>query len=181
MRFDSELLQSVYGINSKFADSWFPYLQSALSIASINSNQRLACFLAQIGHESARLKFVRELWNPSTCLWQQKYEGSKSLGNSQPGDGFKFRGRGLIQITGRSNYAKMSDLMGLPLLQAPELLEKPKYAANSAAYFWQWKNLNSFCDLNDFEGLTRKINGGTNGLDDRLNLYNTAIHLLEMS
>ena len=83
-------------------------------------------------------------------------------------------GRGLIQITGRHNYAQAGRALELPLLQAPELLEQPQNAANSAGWYWSSRNLNRFADSGDFRGLTRAINGGYNGMDDRLRLWDMA-------
>jgi putative chitinase len=117
-------------------------------------------FLAQIAHESGGFFYVRELASGAA------YEGRADLGNTQPGDGCKFRGRGLIQITGRANTAACSRaLFGDDrLLDTPELLEQPSLATRSAGWFWKSKNLGA---IEDFERLTRRINGGTNGLADR--------------
>lgn len=145
----------------------------------INSPAQQAAFLAQIAHESGRLVYVRELWGPTPA--QQRYEGRIDLGNTQPGDGFRYRGRGLIQITGRANYRAVRD--GLRrLLQldvpdfeaAPELLEMPRWAALSAAWFWSAKGCGPLADAGEFERLTRRINGGTNGLADRVALWGGA-------
>ncbi len=129
-------------------------------------------FLAQVGHESGGLHWLREIWGPTAT--QQRYEGRADLGNTQPGDGSKFRGRGLIQTTGRSNYEATGDALGLPLLDHPELLETPTNAARSAAWFWKSHGLNDLADEGDFMRITRRINGGLNGYDKRVALYEQA-------
>ncbi len=94
------------------------------------------------------------------------------------GDGFKYRGRGLIQITGRANYAACGEAMGVDLVNQPELLELPQHAAMSAAWFWAAKGLNTLADAGDFEKITRRINGGLNGQADRLSIYQRALKVL---
>lgn len=140
-----------------------------MALYAIDSPARQAAFLAQIGHESGGLIYVRELWGPTPT--QEEYEGRADLGNTEPGDGFKYRGRGLIQITGRANYQTCGAALTLPLLDHPELLEAPGNAAQSAAWFWNSKNLNDLADIGDFNTITRRINGGLNGLQNRLALY----------
>lgn len=101
--------------------------------------------------------------------------GLKKLGNTQPGDGFRFIGRGLKQLTGRDNYTRCGKALTLDLVNQPELLEQPPAAALSAGWFWGTNNLNDLADAGNFELLTRKVNGGTLGLSERLALYNVAI------
>jgi putative chitinase len=124
--------------------------------------QRIPEFLAQTAHESGGYFYTREIWGPTTA--QAGYEGRKDLGNTEPGDGSLYRGRGLIQVTGRANYAKCAEALDLPLLDNPQLLERPMPAARSAGWFWQAHGLDA---ITDFERLTRRINGGVNGLADR--------------
>lgn len=124
--------------------------------------KRVPEFLAQVAHESGAFQWTREIWGPTPA--QATYEGRSDLGNTQPGDGFKFRGRGLIQVTGRANYADCALALDLPLLDQPELLERPMVAARSAGWFWQKHKLD---DVDDFQRMTRIINGGTTGLADR--------------
>lgn len=124
--------------------------------------QRTPEFLAQIGHESGGFIYTRELWGPTPA--QAGYEGRADLGNTEPGDGIRYKGRGLIQVTGRANYRACGLALDLPLLDAPELLEKPMPATRSAGWFWQAHGLD---EISDFERMTRRINGGTNGLADR--------------
>lgn len=124
--------------------------------------QNVAAFLAQTAHESGGFLYLREIWGPTPV--QARYEGRADLGNTQPGDGSRFRGRGLIQITGRANYTDCAHALNLPLLEQPELLEHPEDACRSAGWFWMTRG----CDrIEDYEKLTRRINGGTNGLADR--------------
>jgi putative chitinase len=132
----------------------------------------MAAFIAQIGHESGQLQYVREIWGPTPS--QAKYEGRADLGNTVKGDGSKYRGRGLIQITGRANYAACGEALGLDLVNQPELLELPQHAAMSAAWFWKQKGLNELADKDQFNTITRRINGGLNGLQDRLDIWGRA-------
>ena len=165
-------LAQALGIPLARADKWALPITRAMLRFGIDTPARQAAFLAQIGHESAGLRYVREIWGPTQA--QLRYEGRKDLGNTVSGDGKRFMGRGLIQITGRHNYAQAGRALELPLLQAPELLEQPQNAANSAGWYWSSRNLHRFADSGDFRGLTRAINGGYNGMDDRLRLWELA-------
>lgn len=109
---------------------------------------------------------------------QVKHEGRADLGNTVAGDGSKYRGRGLIQITGRANYAACGEALGVGLVNQPERLEQPQYACMSAAWFWATKGLNTLADAGNFERITRRINGGLNGQDDRLALWKKASDVL---
>jgi putative chitinase len=155
---------------------WLGVLQSTCDQYVINTPERIAAFLAQIGHESMHLIYTRELWGPTAA--QRAYEPpsakSKELGNTQPGDGKRFCGRGLIQITGRGMYMRAGAALKLDLLAHPELLEAPSNAAQSAGWFWSIHGLNALADAGEFETITRKINGGLNGEADRLALYDSA-------
>jgi putative chitinase len=147
-------------------------LQDCFKRWGINTTQRQCAFLAQVAHESGGFKYVREIWGPTDA--QKRYEPpsklAQRLGNTQPGDGKRFMGRGLIQITGRANYSQCShalfDDFGL-LLDTPEMLELPEHAASSAGWFWSSRGLNAIADAGDFEKITRRINGGLNGYEDR--------------
>lgn len=152
---------------------------------NINTPARMLCFLAQLGHESGGLYYTEELASGKA------YEGRKDLGNTHPGDGPRYKGRGLIQITGRANYAALSKDLGVDFINNPGLLggknvtvcspEQLKYAALSAGWFWNKNKLNDYADridistsidvdpnLQAFKDLTRRINGGYNGLQDRV-------------
>lgn len=104
--------------------------------------------------------------------------GRRNLGNTQPGDGWKFRGRGLIQLTGRGNYQRFADHIGESLDYVVSYLETPEGAADAAGWFWQANSLNRYADSGDVEGCTRKINGGTFGIEEREDLYDKALSIL---
>ena len=125
---------------------------------------RKAHFLAQIQHESGGFKWLKELGNDA---YFKKYEGRKDLGNTVAGDGLRFKGRGYIQITGRANYTEISKDLGVDFVSKPELLEQEANAMLSALWFWDKRKLNALADKNDLRGITRRINGGFNGLADR--------------
>ena len=168
-------LQQVFPRARSLAGVFISSLNLAMLNRQINTPQRAAAFLAQIGHESGELHYVRELGSDQ---YLSKYDtGSLAarLGNTPEadGDGQKYRGRGLIQITGRRNYLACSQaLFGDDrLLLQPQLLEQPQWACESAAWFWQSNGLNELADKGQFTTITRRINGGLNGLDDRLHLW----------
>lgn len=167
-------LQDALGCTIQHANLWVEQLNAAMERFEINTPARIRAFLAQVGHESGRLVYVRELWNPAQCPWQAHYEGRADLGNTQPGDGSLFRGRGLIQITGRANYHACGLALGLPLETSPVLLEQSDNAALSAGWFWKTHGCNELADAGDFEAITRKINGGLNGQSDRVALLEQA-------
>ena len=151
-------------------------LNTAMNHYQIVGLKRVAAFIAQIGHESGQLKYVKEIWGPTKA--QVKYEGRADLGNTVKGDGSKYRGRGLIQITGRANYKACGEALGLDLINHPELLEKPQHACMSAAWFWASRGLNTLADAGKFDTITSRINGGQNGAADRQALYARALKVL---
>lgn len=174
------------------AEAFLPYIIEACDKYVINTPIRQLCFFAQVGHESGGLFYTEELASGAA------YEGRKSLGNTQTGDGVRFKGRGLIQITGRANYKSISDNLGVDFITTPTLLggknikvstpNQLKYSALSAGWFWNSKNLNAIADLiniqkaidtgsnlENYQQLTKKINGGFNGLADRLNRYKAGL------
>ncbi len=158
------------------AGVFVPVLNAAMVHYQIIGPKRVAAFIAQIGHESGQLKYVKEIWGPTVA--QAKYEGRKDLGNTVAGDGSKYRGRGLIQITGRANYMACGEGLGLDLVKQPELLEKPQHACMSAAWFWATKGLSTLADAGQFDKITQRINGGQNGAADRQALYARALKVL---
>lgn len=129
--------------------------------AKLTTDLRLAHFLAQIAHESAGFKTTEEYASGAA------YEGRRDLGNTQRGDGRRFKGRGLIQVTGRHNARRMSKVLGPDFEANPILLQKFPWAAETAAVFWDDHRLNDYADADNVLTITRRINGGTNGLDDR--------------
>lgn len=152
-------------------------LNSAMAEFGINTPARQASFLAQIGHESGQLQFVREL--ASGAAYDTGPLAAR-LGNTPQadGDGQRYKGRGLIQITGRNNYAACGAALGLDLLAQPALLEQPVNACRSAGWFWKTHGLNQLADAGDQVAVTRRINGGTNGLAERLALFAVAQRVL---
>jgi putative chitinase len=137
-------------------------LTSAMLEFDIDTTKRQAAFLAQVCHESGSLRYVKEIADGAD------YEGRRDLGNVTPGDGPRFKGRGLLQITGRANYASCGAALHLDLMASPEILELPQNACRSAGWFWATRALNKHADADHFAALTKAINGGYNGLDDRI-------------
>lgn len=127
----------------------------------MDSPLRLAHFLAQVGHESGSFKYMEEIASGSA------YEGRANLGNTQPGDGVRFKGRGPIQITGRANYRFFGRQIGIDLERRPEIAAYPSIGLHLACAYWGNRNLNGLADKDLTEDITRKINGGLNGLADR--------------
>ena len=126
---------------------------------------RLAHFLAQTGHESGGFRLFVELWGPTPA--QTRYEGRADLGNVNPGDGKRYRGRGPIQITGRANYRRFGQMLGLDLEGNPDLAASPAVGIRIACAYWLASRLNAAADRDDIEAATRLINGGLNGIADR--------------
>lgn len=160
------------GATTAKADAIAADMQRACDLYAINTPKRLAAFLAQVGHESGGFAHAAEIWGPTPA--QQRYEGRKDLGNTQAGDGPRYRGHGYIQTTGRANHARVRDrlrqrMAGVPDFEAhPEKLALLPWACLSAADYWDMRGLNALADAGDFAGLTRRINGGMNGHADRV-------------
>ncbi len=176
-------LQQILPNAGRQAGVFVPALNAAMGKYSIVTPLRMAAFLAQIGHESGQLRYVRELGGEQYLAKYDTGSLAKRLGNTPEadGDGQKYRGRGLIQVTGRDNYAACSEALfgDSRLLNTPELLEHPVYASMSAGWFWQKKGLNGLADQGDFLTITKRVNGGTNGLEDREALYKRALEVLQ--
>lgn len=189
------------------ANNWVNPINAAMDRYGINTPSRQAAFLAQIGHESESLSVVVEstnytradrlfaiyphdfdsiddaakyVKNPEACA-NRVYANQNGNGPESSGDGWKFRGRGLIQITGRANYAAVGRALGINLENHPELLAQPVSAAMSAAWFWNVHGCNALADKDAFTSITKVINGGTNGLSDRLELWGKAKQALGIS
>lgn len=178
-----ETLEACTGSLPSRAQIFAPYITAAMDEFGIDTPTRQAAFLAQIGHESGGLRWLFELWGPTPQ--QRRYEPPSDLavelGNTEAGDGYLYRGRGLIQVTGRSNYRRTGSALGMDLEGHPELLGEPMLASRSAACFWQSHALNELADVGDFEQITRKINGGTNGLEERVSLWQEAKQALGLA
>lgn len=141
--------------------------QAALSfpIVGITSPIRIAHYLAQASHETGGFRYLNEIWGPTPA--QVRYEGRADLGNTQPGDGRRYCGRGIFQVTGRANYRVLGQEIGFDLEGHPERAAEPAIAVMAACRYWSRKNLNLFADVDDVTTITKKINGGENGLADR--------------
>lgn len=186
------------GCGSPMAEKWAKPLTAAMERYEINTPTRQAAFLAQVMHESARFTALVENFNyradrlvavfpayfdehealayarqPSRIA-SRVYANRMGNGDEASGDGFRFRGRGLIQITGRGNYLECGVTMGVDLITDPDKLLDPDMAALSAACYWKTHGLNELADAGDFIGVTKRINGGTNGLANRLALLSLA-------
>lgn len=169
----SDKIQRVVGCLPAKADIFLKPLQHTFLRYNILTKPQIAMFLAQTGHETLGFRYLKEIWGPTPQ--QLKYEGRKDLGNIFQGDGQKFCGRGLIQVTGRYNYQRMGLALNLNLIEKPSLLEDPLYACLSAGQFWSWNSLNIYDSV---DIVTRKINGGFNGLVDRKRRFELAMYIL---
>jgi putative chitinase len=147
-------------------------LTDAMAEHGITTPKRMAAFVAQCAHESVELRDTHELASG------EAYEGRADLGNTQPGDGVKFKGRGLLQITGRLNYVACGAALGLPLIETPVMLEEPGGACRSAAWYWVKHGLSELADGDKFGEITVRINGGHNGLDQRIEYWLRARRVL---
>lgn len=167
-------------------NTYMPFLADALEEFAIDSPARMAAFLAQLAHESGQLRFMEEIWGPTPA--QKRYEPVTSLattlGNTGIGDGKRFKGRGPIQITGRANYRRYGGLLGVDLETAPQLAARPDLAFRIAGLFWSRNGLNELADevtAESFKKITKRINGGLNGLADRERFYAMACLTLAVS
>ena len=182
------------------AGVFVPALNVAMNKFAIVTRLRIAAFIAQVGHESGQLTRLVENLNYSAeglmKTWPSRFDLVRAtaaarkpeqianiayggrMGNTAPGDGWKYRGRGLIQATGKTNYVACGDALGVGLINHPELLEQPQYAALSAAWYWSVNGLNTLADAGDLAKITRRINGGLNGQADRQGLYDKALKVL---
>ncbi len=178
---ESDLQQIMPRLPQAKRQLYLPFINKVMEIYEIDTPLRASAFLAQLAHESAELRFMEEIWGPTAQ--QKKYEPpnevAKRLGNTQPGDGFRYRGRGPIQITGRFNYKKYGDLLGVDLVGNPDLAATPQFAFSTAGLFWKMNGLNELADVQDFITITRRINGGQAGLADRQKYYEIAKNVLE--
>jgi putative chitinase len=152
---------------------YLPFLQQAMEEFEINTALREAAFLAQIAHESGEFRWMEEIWGPTVA--QRRYEPvtskSRDLGNTQPGDGKRFKGRGPIQLTGRANYKRYGDILGVDLIADPTRAATPEVSFRTAGLYWKKNGLNELADKQWFKTITKRINGGFNGLEDRTRYY----------
>lgn len=156
------------GLSDQDASNHATWLQQRMEEYHIDDVLRGSAFLAQLAHETGGWHWMKELGGPS---YFSRYDGRHDLGNYLSGDGYRFRGRGYIQLTGRANYQHFAELLSLPLLEHPELASSVPVAAWIAAAFWDEHNLNAMADDGRFMDITKVINGGLNGWDDRLAKY----------
>jgi putative chitinase len=188
----------------ELANKWADALNETCQEFAIDSPYRIAGFISQTAHESAGFKFVSENLNYSAAslmrVWSSRfptveiaqryamnpekianraYADRMGNGDEASGDGARYIGRGLIQLTGKNNYVAYSMACDNEALQHPEIVEQPKYAAESAGWFWSVNRLNQLADNQDVVGMTKRINGGINGLDDRQMKYSKVMSYFE--
>lgn len=159
------------------AARWYHAIEQSMMEFGIISPQRAAMYIATLGHESCGFIYTRELWGPTAT--QRRYEGRADLGNTHPGDGFRYRGRGLIQVTGRANYRAVSNGLGVDYIKHPEWLERPTDAARGSGWWWLNNGCNEIADTGDFLRLSTRVNGRNarglpNGWADRKRRYTAA-------
>jgi putative chitinase len=182
---------------------WLPWIQKACDRYSIDNTVRQSAFLGQCMHESNSFKTLQEnlhysanglkaVWgsrfpndeianryaNKPDMIANKVYANRMGNGNEESGDGWKYRGRGVIQCTGKDLYKTLSDALNIDLIADPDLLIEMPYAVMSAGWFWNKKGLNALADAKDYKEMTRRINGGFNGLDDRIAKINKAMEVL---
>ena len=195
---NAQQLQTL-GIDPK----WLKPLEDTFAKYGINTPVRQAAFIGQCQHESGNFKILEEnlhyspgallrVWpsrfpdvvtaekygNNPQAIANKVYGGRADLGNTEDGDGWKFHGRGVIQLTGRSNYTVCGQAIGQDLVNHPELLLEPEYACMSAGWFFNKRNLNDLADNEDWTTMTKRINGGTIGLQDRIDKIHKAMDIL---
>jgi len=170
---DEDLARIMPNLSGEKRAQYLPFLQHAMEEFSINTPLREAAFLAQVAHESAEFRFMEEIWGPTAQ--QNRYEPvtqkSKELGNFHPGDGKRFKGRGPIQVTGRSNYQLYGSALGVDLIGDPTIAATPEIGFRIAALYWSRNGLNELADVQHFKTITKRINGGFNGLEERTRYY----------
>ena len=201
---EQQLEQIIHG--NPYVDHWYEAICQILPDYEINTPQRVAAFLAQCAHESGGFKAIKEnlnyraaslrklfpkyfpddatanryasLSNKQEAIANRIYANRMGNGPEESGDGFRYCGRGLIQLTGKSNYENFAMSIETPVEEIPEYLATFEGALQSACWFWEANNLNQWADKGDILTLTKRINGGTIGLEDRIKHYNHALHVL---
>lgn len=155
-----QILRVMPSANSR-VDKYLVFINRYASEFGITTALRMAHYLAQIAHESGELRYTKELASGA------EYEGRKDLGNTKKGDGVRYKGRGLIQLTGKANYKAYKEYCGFDVVAKPELLEQPLGAVRSSMWYWKTHDLNALADKDDVKAVTKRINGGYNGLAAR--------------
>ncbi|MFA6727822.1 MAG: glycoside hydrolase family 19 protein [Prevotella sp.] len=155
------------------ADTYVPIFNKYMGQYGIIGRMRESAFIAQVLHESGCFRYTEEIASG------RAYEFRKDLGNTNAGDGERYKGRGFIQITGKSNYALISKSLGVDFVQFPQRLSEPTYCVESACWFWVTKGLNVLADNGEFKTITQRINGGLNGYAERLKYYKKALSILK--
>lgn len=200
---NAEQLAQALKMSPAKAEEWIDAINETFERFDISTPERQACFLGQCAHESAGFTALKENLNYSaeglTKVWPKRfpsldaaqpyhrnpekiankvYADRMGNGDEASGDGFKYRGRGLIQLTGKDNYEACGEALGADLVGDPDQVSSPKFAALSAGWFWDKNKLNQYADSNDMTTLTKRINGGTHGIDDRIARTQQAIDVL---
>ena len=158
------------------ADTFALWLGQFMPEYAIVGELREAAFLATIAEESGELRYTKEIWGPTPA--QERYEGRLDLGNTQPGDGKRFMGRGLIAVTGRTNYQAAQDALGVDYVDDPTLMQSPAEASRTACWWWSAHGCNALADKPDFEAVTRRVNGGLTHFARREAYYHAALNAL---
>lgn len=166
-------LHQIIPTKKELIDKYYHPIFDSMSRYEINTPARVAAFIAQVAHESGSFRYVKEIASG------QAYEGRVDLGNTLAGDGVRFKGRGFIQVTGRANYTEVEKDLGIDCINHPELLETPENACLTAGWFWNKRKLNILADKKDFIAITKRINGGLTGFDDRNRFYVKALDVLK--
>lgn len=200
--FTKEMLEGIIGKNP-YLEYWHGAICEILPVYGIDSPTRVAAFVAQCAHESGGFKFLKENLNyraeslnktfkkyfptlesaqpyarKPEMIANKVYANRMGNGDEASGDGFRYLGRGLIQLTGKNNYTLFAAAIDTPIEEIPEYLQTFEGAVQSACWFWEQNNLNAIADKGDIVTLSKRINGGTIGMDDRIMKYNKALKIL---
>ena len=154
-------------------NTYTPLLNRYMHNYNICGKLRESAFIATIIHESGSFRYTKEIASGKAYEWR------KDLGNVQAGDGERYKGRGLLQLTGRTNYTLASNALGIDFVNHPELLEQPEFATMVSCWWWKMKGLNEVADTGDFRKVTRIVNGGFTGMMDRQKFYDRAMEILK--
>lgn len=154
------------------ANEYAGFLAQSMTAGGITTVTRTAAFLGQLAHESGDLRYMEEIASG------ERYEGRVDLGNTEHGDGPRYKGRGPLQLTGRANYRKYGEALGLPLVEHPEMAATPEVGFRVAVKYWTDHRLNEMADRLDWVGITRAINGGVNGYSLRVGKTQIALAVL---